>query len=142
MIATKTKVLAYIYRQTNLVHELLVFDHEGMPEAGTQIVGGTVENGEELKAALAREILEEAGLKVSVDQMEMLSKTTYKRSDKPEINERTYFKIALNNLPDKWSHRVNSDGEDNGLIFNFYWLSFDAAKVILTGNFAECLHLI
>lgn len=74
---SKKKVIAYFIRLKNNQKEVLVFDHDGMPEAGTQVVGGTLE-----------------------------------------------------------------EGEDNGLKFNFYWLSFDDAKQRLTGNFAECLHLL
>ena len=134
---TKLKVISYIFR--NDENEILVFDHRGMPEAGTQVVGGTVESGEDFKAALAREILEESGLIINVDDMTPIGETTYHRKDKPEINQRHYFKIISHDLPASWSHTVKSDGEDNGLIFDFFWLTREEAKTKLTGNFGELL---
>jgi ADP-ribose pyrophosphatase YjhB (NUDIX family) len=138
----KKKVLAYFYRNIDGIKEVLVFDHQDMPEAGTQIVGGTVEANEDLKLALTREIFEEAGLSVEISELVFLAETVYKRKDRPEINQRSYFKISGEKLPNHWSHRVISDGEDNGLIFLFYWIPVDQAFEKLTGNFAECLHLI
>jgi 8-oxo-dGTP pyrophosphatase MutT (NUDIX family) len=139
---SKKKVIAYFIRSKNHQKEVLVFDHEGMPEAGTQVVGGTLEDGEELKAALVREIKEESGLIIDVTELRFLAETIYKRKDKPEINYRTYFVIEGNELHESWSHQVVSDGEDNGLVFNFYWLSLAEAERKLTGNFSECLSLL
>jgi len=138
----KQKVLAYFYRRNASKLQVLVFDHQGMPEAGTQIVGGTVEENEDLKLALKREIFEEAGIIIEENELTFLANTTYQRKDRPEINHRTYFKIDGAKLPEHWSHRVISDGEDNGLIFLFYWIPLEQAFEKLTGNFAECLHLI
>jgi ADP-ribose pyrophosphatase YjhB (NUDIX family) len=56
------KVLAYITRQHQVHTQLLVFDHHQMPEAGTQVPAGTVEEGEVIETALWREVEEEAGL--------------------------------------------------------------------------------
>ncbi len=138
----KQKVLAYFYRNNQEIKEVLVFDHQGMPEAGTQIVGGTVEPGEDLMLAIKREIFEEAGLEILISELHFLAETIYQRKDRPEINERTYYKISGEKLPNNWSHRVISEGEDDGLVFLFYWISFEQAFEKLTGNFAECLHLI
>lgn len=142
MMIHKQKVLAYFYRTSLQGKEVLVFDHQNMPEAGTQIIGGTVEENEDFVLALVREIKEEAGLTISKDDLVFLAKTTYQRKDRAEINHRTYFKIDGSMLPDHWSHRVISDGEDNGLVFLFYWMPVDQTFEKLTGNFAECLHLI
>lgn len=54
----KHKVLAYI---TN-AGRLLVFRHTGYPEAGIQVPGGTVAEGEPPDAAVLREAFEETGL--------------------------------------------------------------------------------
>lgn len=138
-MVTKEKVIAYIFRIKNLNKELLVFEHHHMPDAGIQVVGGTVELGENLKQALIREIFEEAGLLFDEREIEEIGKTTYQRKDREEINLRTYFKINGEKLPDKFSHLVQSDGEDNGLIFNYFWINFEDAERILTGNFYELL---
>jgi ADP-ribose pyrophosphatase YjhB (NUDIX family) len=49
--------------------ELLVFEHVGIP-AGVQVPAGTVEPGEDVRAAALRELVEESGL--VVDDVELL----------------------------------------------------------------------
>lgn len=137
---TKIKVVAYIYRIKNGNKEILVFDHRHQPEAGTQVIGGTLEPGEDLEVALLREIAEESGLLLDKkDIRKKIGETHYARKDIPEINHRHYFAIQNNNLKDKWAHTVLSDGADNGLIFDFFWLTIPEAKIRLTGNFGELL---
>ncbi|MBY0413558.1 MAG: NUDIX domain-containing protein [Bdellovibrionales bacterium] len=134
----KTKVISYIFRSEKR-DEILVFDHVGMPEAGTQVVGGTVEQKEDFKAALVREIAEESGLNVSLNDLTKIGETIYFRQDYPEKNYRHYYSLMIPVLPDKWTHTVISNGADNGLIFLFYWLTISEAKTTLTGNFGELL---
>lgn len=52
------KVVAFITRERQGRRELLVFDHD---MSGTQVPAGTVEYGEELEAAVLREVWEETG---------------------------------------------------------------------------------
>lgn len=54
----KLKVYAYIVQGRDLV----VFEQPHAPEAGIQVPGGTVEEGEALDAAVLREAVEETGL--------------------------------------------------------------------------------
>ena len=54
----RNKVYAYITRGDHL----LVFRHVDFPEAGIQIPGGTLEDGEEPDEAVLREAFEETGL--------------------------------------------------------------------------------
>lgn len=137
---SKTKVLAYILRTNNEASEVLVFDHRDFPEAGTQIIGGTVDPGEDLIEALLREIKEESGLEFKVtDIAKKLGETQYHRRDIPEINNRHYYLIYSFDLPDTWAHTVHSNGADNGLIFDFFWMPISLAKKELTGNFGELL---
>ena len=55
------KVTAFIVRERRGVKELLVFKH---PTAGVQIPAGTVEEGEDIEAAVKRETYEETGLRL------------------------------------------------------------------------------
>ncbi len=138
---TKEKVLVYFVRKNNNQFELLVFDHLNMPEAGTQVVGGTVEKGEDLKNSLIREIAEESGIIVHEHELKEIGKTTYHRKDREELNLRTYFLYTgdTSKISDYFEHTVKSDGEDNGIRFVFYWLSLKRAESQLTGSFAELL---
>lgn len=133
---TKTKVIAYIFRGKS---EILVFSHVDFPEAGLQVVGGTVETGEDFPSALSREILEESGLVIAPEELTKIGETVYKRKDREELNHRHYYSITKNDLPDRWKHIVHSEGEDNGLVFEFFWISLVEAITVLDGNFAELL---
>jgi len=133
----KLKVIAYIFRNNR--SEILVFDHRDIPDAGTQVVGGTVEAGEDFKLALSREIKEESGLNISPGEMTKIGESTYHRQDMPELNHRHYFEILSTDLPETWEHTVSSDGLDNGLVFEFYWLPLDEARDVLVGKFGELL---
>lgn len=136
----KTKVIAYIFRRTpDQTLEVLVFAHRDMPEAGIQVVGGTVEPLEDFPQALIREIIEESGLHFEASELKKIGETKYQRKDRPEVNLRHYYEIYTSNLPDSWAHVVHSTGEDNGLVFDYFWLEIPEAKSILTGNFGELL---
>lgn len=137
----KNKVICYFLRSNNEQLEVLVFDHRDQPEAGTQVIGGTVEEFESLEFSLIREVREEAGILISKKDLYYLGHTTYQRKDREEVNERDYFLIYNPNfkLLDYFEHHVRSDGEDNGMVFCFYWISIKAACEQLTGNFHEKL---
>ncbi|NUS94186.1 MAG: NUDIX domain-containing protein, partial [Nocardia sp.] len=57
----RIRVAAYVTRRRT-TPELLVLDHVGIPEAGTQIPAGGVQPGEDLEHAVLREVAEETGL--------------------------------------------------------------------------------
>lgn len=54
----RRKVLAYITNR----QRLLVFSHLDIPEAGIQVPGGTLEDGESPEEGVLREAYEETGL--------------------------------------------------------------------------------
>ena len=135
----KAKVIAYIFRMRNNQKELLVFSHKDFPEAGVQVVGGSIEKGETFGTALVREILEESGLIIQETDLKKIGLTEYHRKDRLEINHRHYFEMMSQDLPEKWTHKVVSDGADNGLLFDFFWLPIHEARERLVGNFGELL---
>ena len=133
----KIKVLSYFFRVKNKSRELLVFTHRDFPEAGTQVVGGTVEPGEDLINAIVREIYEESGLIVLPSECSKIGESIYLRKDFPEKNLRHYFEIKTNNLQNSWTHTVQSDGLDNQLVFHFFWIEETEAKKVLAGDMGE-----
>lgn len=120
----KSKVIAYITR--NHGEELLVFDHRDFEAAGTQVPAGTVESGEDLKLAILREIKEESGLIIAQDQLVPLGQFEWRRFDRKEIHQRHVFWINLEASPlERWTHVVQGNGEDQDLVFNYYWIKID-----------------
>ena len=59
----RQRVVVYVERGA----ELLVFDHRGDPEAGTQVPAGGVLDGEALPDAVVREVSEETGLELRAE---------------------------------------------------------------------------
>lgn len=141
----KQKVLAYIIRTLEEKKEVLVFDHRGEPEAGIQVPGGTVDPGEELEEALLREVLEESGLEFTEVQS-YCGQAEYLRKDFPEKHERHFYLIDLNilkkELPHSWSHQVFGEGEDQGLIFDYYWMEVGEASQKLVAEMGLMLDQI
>lgn len=135
---TIDKVLAYIFRENNGVIELLVFDHQNFSDVNPQVIAGTVKSDEDLKAAVLREIYEESGL-------ELLNASTYHgcfnhlRSDLNEIHKRHIFSFHAENLPDKWEHKVSDGEHDKGLLFDFYWIPVEEARIRLVADMGSYL---
>lgn len=128
------KVVAYITRG----RELLVFEHEGMPEAGVQVPAGTVEPDEPLEAALWREVAEESGL----TQSQLTFQHWLGDWAHPTYNlVRHYAWLTIGpDAPNHWVHRVHGDGEDNGLRFVFRWEAI--APALLADRFDEALETL
>lgn len=133
------KVLAYITRQQAGQTRLLVFDHHLQPEAGTQVPAGTVEPGEPLESALWREIEEEAGLLPA--QLRLAGKLAEFESAEWGTRRHVFHLKAAVALPDAWSQRVSGGGEDEGLLFDYYWLDL-TPQLKLAGDQHTWLHLI
>ncbi|MFC9439208.1 NUDIX domain-containing protein [Nocardia sp. NPDC057030] len=110
----RIRVAAYVIRCRTLP-ELLVFDHVGMPEAGTQIPAGGVRPGEDLERAVLREVAEETGLlDVYVVNQIAVENRPHPLTHQPRRT--TYFHLhASTATADAWIHQV--DGDDHGLTF-------------------------
>ena len=131
------KVLAYLTRLRNGQPQLLVFDHRDHPEAGTQVPAGTVEPGEAIEAALFREIEEESGL-IDVQLIRKLAE--YESAEWGNIRHILHL-VASPTTPDSWSHTVQGKGEDEGLVFNYYWVDLKPG-LELADNQHQWLNLI
>ena len=121
------KVLAYVTRGEAENREILVFHHRDYPEAGVQVIGGTVETNEDLEIALLREIEEESGL----SELEMVGEIATVRRFSPNHNEwqeRHFFHLrAGTDLPASWQHVVSKGDRDEGLVFCFEWWPIEHA---------------
>ncbi|TDC81767.1 NUDIX domain-containing protein [Actinomadura sp. 7K507] len=115
------RVAAYVIRE-RAVPELLVFDHVGMPQAGTQVPAGGVHPDEDLERAVLREVFEETGLRtVSVVGQIVVESKPHPDTRRPRRT--TYFHLRTSaTTADAWNHEVYGDGDDAGLIFACHFL--------------------
>jgi ADP-ribose pyrophosphatase YjhB (NUDIX family) len=121
MTRPRIRVAAYVIRH-RAVPELLVFDHAGTPQAGTQVPAGGVRSGEKLEQAVLREVAEETGLGTArlIQQIAVEEKP---RPDTHQPRKTTYFHLqAPATTVDAWNHTVWGDGDDVGLTFSCRFL--------------------
>ena len=117
------KVYGFVLREGPEVSELLVFQHAGMPEAGLQVPGGTVEQGETPIEAVAREVLEESGLPLDGWQLVVT----------PETGVRGWHCFATapsKPLPDIWSWEPAGPEAAEGLRFEYRWVALEAGEAL------------
>ena len=123
MVITR-KVVAYI----TAGRRLLVFEHVGFPEAGVQVVQGTVEEGEMPKDAVMREAEEETGLK-GLTLISFLGCEEYElcRDESHERQQRSFYYLGLKGPPmERWRHHEEHPSDGSASIeFEFYWVSLD-----------------
>lgn len=138
----KEKVLIYIFRKMNHELQVLVFDHPDVPEVNPQVPAGTLQDNEKPEEGAIREVFEESGLEF--DKVDLnLGLFEFYCEQKNEIHKRYTYSILSSNLPDSWSHLVKSDDEDNGEVFDYYWLPIEEAKEKLVaeqGKYLPTVH--
>jgi 8-oxo-dGTP pyrophosphatase MutT (NUDIX family) len=137
------KTFAYISRQKLGKLELLVFQH-WHPEAGIQVPKGSVEKDETPQAAALREAYEEAGL----ERLELVAHLATDWVHFPfdqgnqEVQERHFFHFqTLEPLAESWTHQVQGEGADRGMVFRYFWLPIcDASRLV--ANMGDYAHLL
>lgn len=135
------KVYAYITREADHASAVLVFRHRDDLEAGIQVLRGTVDAGEDPAATVVREVREECGL-CEARLTRLLARDVVARPDDPARNwERLFFHLVAPEAPEEWEHTVTGEGEDNGLVFSFFWLPRERLGDLWPG-FGDYLHLI
>lgn len=116
---------------------LLVFAHDDIPldTAGIQVPAGTVEGGEQPRAAVVREVFEETGLQVRVVHDLGIERYDVWPS-KPEVHERHFFQLSPlgAGLADRWS--AGEDHPSDGgppQRWTCWWMPVERAHVLCAG---------
>ena len=116
----KHKVFAYVTRGTNL----LVFDHPGHPEAGTQVPAGTRALTEDPVVAVMREAKEETGLD-GLELRRFLGEDNFPVPERGELHRRRFYHLrCTGEAPSRWEHYEEhpSDGSTEPILFVLYWV--------------------
>lgn len=92
MSRPRIRVAAYIIRYRS-APELLVFDHVGMPEAGSQVPAGGVRPDESLEQAVLREVIEETGL-TGLSIIGPIAVDNRPRADTGQPRRTTFFQLT------------------------------------------------
>ncbi|MFF2730268.1 NUDIX domain-containing protein [Streptomyces sp. NPDC058008] len=121
MTRPRIRVAAYVIRN-RAIPEVLVFDHLGMPEAGTQVPAGGVASDEGPEEAVLREVAEETGLRTATVVRQIAAEDT-PHPDTGQPRRTSFFFLQVPaETPDVWDHRVDGDGDDAGLTFSCRFL--------------------
>lgn len=122
MPPVKHKVMAYITHGSRL----LVFKQPDFPEAGIQVPGGSIDDGECPDDAVLREAFEETGLNGLI-LGSYLGDTEHDLSPfgRREFIQRHYYHLyADGDPPETWQHWENdpSEGDLESVLFEFFWV--------------------
>ena len=131
----KRKVYVYITRG----RQLLVMEHRDTPEAGVQVPGGSLEDGEEPAAGALREAYEETGLPdgslrlVDFVGQQLMDWRLY-HADR--VDHRYFYHLeCLIDTPPRWesAEHTPSDGTPGPVALVLYWVDL-AAPPALTAD--------
>ncbi|MFT6434935.1 MAG: 8-oxo-dGTP pyrophosphatase MutT (NUDIX family) [Candidatus Azotimanducaceae bacterium] len=119
----RNRVFTYITHQD----QLLVFDHVGFPNAGTQVPGGTIEKNENPRDASRREAKEETGIASFTDNYLIANERIDMRPyGKLEELGAWFFHLKTNErVGDKWQRAETSpsNGGIDPIWFSLYWVN-------------------
>ncbi len=143
----KRKVYAYITHG----ERLLVFSHPDSPEAGIQVPGGTVEDGETPEEAAMREATEETGL-TGLQMKALLGQVDRWIPELQQWHRRWFYHLtAADPLPERWHHAEAtpsdvsppdgspSDGSQGPIRFEFFWARLPGGIPALSGDLGQML---
>ena len=118
------KAYGFVLRGEGAARELLVFEHAGLPDAGLQAPGGTVEAGETPLEAVAREVLEESGLPLEGWR----AVATF---DDDDAQRWHCFAVApAMPLPDSWRCEPRGPERAQGLRFEYRWIALAGGEAL------------
>lgn len=117
----------------------MVFKHKNIPEAGIQIPKGTVKEDEDTFSAVIREVQEETGIQRF--EVEKLITEDYWENDDGAMHKRYFYKIVCNEMADEWEYNPTGGGEEEGITFQFFWVSSDEEVELIKGH-ADYLKMV
>jgi ADP-ribose pyrophosphatase YjhB (NUDIX family) len=121
-VTPRRRVVAYITRDTHHGRELLVFEDPQHLHMGLQVPAGRLDAGEELEAALLREIAEESGL----ENVRVVGELPgFEHHYKNRYENHGFHVVVDGQSPDEWEHVVLGEGDDAGLTFSFRWVPIE-----------------
>jgi len=109
------KVCPVVLRRVGSALEVLAFEH---PEAGYQLVKGSIEDSESVEIAALRELAEESGIERAVVTRNLGIWQSGFNGQVWAFTECNPIQV----LPESWVHRVADDG---GHAFRFFWHPLD-----------------
>jgi 8-oxo-dGTP pyrophosphatase MutT (NUDIX family) len=122
----RKRVVAYVTRDRDGGHDLLVFDHQGMPEVPTQVPAGRIDAHETLEEGVLREVEEETGLTGVRIAGELADADEFERVfGRGAHRSWAFHAVAAAAAPDEWEHSVSGTGMDSGLVFVCRWVPLD-----------------
>ena len=137
-IRVRHKVFAYVTHGDRL----LVFSHPDFPEAGIQVVAGTVEEGEPPEEAVQREAFEETGLE-GLRLSAFLGEREFTVPGWEEVHRRRFYHLTYEGEPPaRWFHLETdpSDGSPAPITFEFFWAELpDGVPELMEGRLLEVL---
>jgi 8-oxo-dGTP diphosphatase len=127
MTEIRQRVVCYITRGRR---ELLVFEHDdpGL-QAGTQVVAGSVDEGETLEAAAIREVFEEAGLELQNPILLGSKDVIWPGPKNPNQRWHFYWLEAPTDTPDAWDHTVTAGEDDMGMVYRQRFVKLEEVKL-------------
>ena len=145
MLFRRSRVYAYITSSKGV----LILEHPRHPEAGLQIPGGTVEEGELPEIAVVREVYDETTLK-ELSKPVLLGRHTFdmREYDMNEEQDAWFFQMhSLKPTRDSWLHEEKFPSDDPShapIPFRLYWanLPYEGKPLIAHhGKYLSALHL-
>lgn len=112
--------------------QLLVFKHKDVPEAGIQVPKGTVKKDETTYDAVIREVKEETGLE-EFEVKKLIAEDEWENED-GAIHHRFFYHIHCTEIADEWEHHPTGGDEEQGLIFQFFWISSESEVELIRGH--------